>query len=288
MDVIEIIAAHLAGRHINAADLKPVDGWRFGWEQNPLNVPCNFEIVIEPFFFVRHGVNDGVVESKSRLLCDGLKNDEIALRKWRAHWTISKHQHTQILISILERRSHDRRAAKSAVAQLRQLQRFGELVDANRLPGLPDAPDQSFAGTDRVQPQEALQRSGSGGRLLQDVRRNVDQRRAALGDKSRPKFATRAISHIKCPTVRVQNARGALNNEPVQFLRSNGFSEGFAQTMQEIENQRFLDLDLLVRTFQSANPPCLEAGGDNPSGNRRDKQSEEKSRPHRARASLLR
>ena len=139
-----------------------------------------------------------------------------------------------------------------------------------------------------MQPEKALQRSRSGGRLLQDVRRNIDQRRAAFGDESRSEFATRAVSHIKRPTVRVQNARGPLNNEPVQFLRSNGLPERFAETVQEIENERFLDLDLLVRTFQLANPPCLEAGGNNPSGNRRDKQSEEKSRPHRARASLLR
>src|SRR5258708_30161886 len=84
--------------------------------------------------------------------------------------------------------------------------------------------------------------------------------------------------------MRVQNPRSALDNEPVQFLRSNGFPEGFAEAMQEIENERFLDLDLLVRTLQRANPPCLEVRSNYPSANRREKQSEEKSRPHRERS----
>jgi hypothetical protein len=73
----------------------------------------------------------------------------------------------------------------------------------------------------------------------------------------------------------------------MKFLRPNGLPEGFAETVQKIENERFLDLDLLVRTLQHSNPPRPEIGGKNPSANRRDKQSEEKSRPHRARASLL-
>jgi hypothetical protein len=33
---------------------------------------------------------------------------------------------------------------------------------------------------------------------------------------------------------------------------------------------------------------CLEIAGNNPAGSRRDEQSEEKSRPHHAEASLLR
>src|SRR5881398_3802721 len=47
LNVIEIIAAHLAGGHIKAADLKSIDGRRFRWKQDPLNIPRDFQIVVE-------------------------------------------------------------------------------------------------------------------------------------------------------------------------------------------------------------------------------------------------
>src|ERR1041384_4351993 len=119
------------------------------------------------------------------------------------------------------------------------------------------------------------------------MRWNINQRRTTFGDKSRRKFRASATSHIKRSAVRVQNARSALDNKPVQFLGPDGLPKGFAEAMQKIENQRFLDLDLLVRTLQDSNPPRLEIGAKNPSANRRNKESEEKSRPHRAMASLL-
>ena len=79
LNVIEIIAAHLAGWHINAADLKPINRRRFRWKQDTLNVPRDLEIVIESRLLVIHGKDDGVVKRKSRLLSDRFKNDEIAL-----------------------------------------------------------------------------------------------------------------------------------------------------------------------------------------------------------------
>jgi hypothetical protein len=73
----------------------------------------------------------------------------------------------------------------------------------------------------------------------------------------------------------------------VQLLRPNGLSKGFAETVQKIENKCFLDLNFFMRAFQLSNPPYLKPSGNNPSGDRREKQSEKKSRPHHARASLL-
>src|SRR6266542_1700781 len=58
--------------------------------------------------------------------------------------------------------------------------------------------------------------------------------------------------------------------------------------MQKIENKRFLNLNFLMRALQPSNPSYLKPGCNNPSGDRRDKQSQKKSRPHHARASLLR
>jgi hypothetical protein len=56
----------------------------------------------------------------------------------------------------------------------------------------------------------------------------------------------------------------------MKLLRPNGLSKCFAQTVEKIENECFLDLDLLVRTLECANPSRLKVAGNNPSGNRRD------------------
>ena len=47
--------------------------------------------------------------------------------------------------------------------------------------------------------------------------------------------------------MRIENARSAFDNKPMKFLGSNRLSEGFAETVEEIENQRLLYLDLLMR-----------------------------------------
>src|SRR5437773_11757038 len=88
MNIIEIIATYLARRHIDAADLKSVNGRRFCWKQNSLNVPRNLEVMIESLFFICHRVDDSVVEGKGGLLRNRFENDEIALRKRCTHWAI--------------------------------------------------------------------------------------------------------------------------------------------------------------------------------------------------------
>ena len=134
MDVIEIIAAHLAGWHIDAANLKSVDGWRFGRKQNTLNITRDLKIVVQPLLFVRHRIDDGVIERKGRLLGDRFKNHKVALRKRRAHRAIREGEDTQVLFSVGERCGHDRRSAKSTLAQIRQLRRLGEFAQTNWLP----------------------------------------------------------------------------------------------------------------------------------------------------------
>src|SRR5207245_1593866 len=77
MDVIKIIAAYLPGWHVDAADLKSINGRRLGWEQDTLNVARDFEVMIEPLLFIRHRINDRVVERKGGLFGDGFKDNEI-------------------------------------------------------------------------------------------------------------------------------------------------------------------------------------------------------------------
>ena len=78
-DIIEIIAADLACRNVDPADFEAVDDGRFAGKEDALNVARDFEIVIEPFLFVRFRINDGVVKREGGLLGDRFENDEIAL-----------------------------------------------------------------------------------------------------------------------------------------------------------------------------------------------------------------
>jgi len=48
--------------------------------------------------------------------------------------------------------------------------------------------------------------------------------------------------------------------------------------MQKIEDKRFLHLNFFMRALQPSNPPYLKPSGNDPSGDRRDKQSEKKNR----------
>src|SRR4029453_17838552 len=139
-----------------------------------------------------------------------------------------------------------------------------------------------------MQPQITLKGDGRSGCLLQNILRNIHQRWATLGNKGWRKFAARTIGPIKRATGGVANARCPFDDEPMQFLRSNGSAEGFAKPVQKIKNQSFFDLNFLMRAFQPSNSTRLVVSRKNPSGHRRQKQSEEKSRPHDGRASLLR
>src|SRR5262245_20878700 len=283
MDVIEIIAAYLASWHIQTADFEPIDGRGLRWKQDTLNVTRDFEVVIQPFLFVRHRINDRVVERKGGLLGNGFENDKISLRKRHTLWTIGQRQNTEILLAISERRGHHRYAAKGASSQFGQLRRFREFVETNRLTCLPDATNQSFVRTNRMEPQEALKGDGIGSGLLQNILRKIYQRRTAFRDECGRELATCPIGHVERAAVGVKNAHGPFHNESMQFLGSNGSPERFAQPVEEIEDERLLDLNFLMRTLQSANSPSLEICGDTPAGQRRDEQSKEKSRPHCAR-----
>ncbi len=131
-----------------------------------------------------------------------------------------------------------------------------------------------------MEPQKSLKGDRIGSRLLQNILRNIHQRRTALRDECGHELATCPIGYVERAAVCVQNAHGPLHNESMQFLGSNCSPERFAQPVEEIEDERLLDLNLLMRALQSANSPRLEIGSDTPPSEGRDKQSKEKSRPH--------
>ena len=74
----------------------------------------------------------------------------------------------------------------------------------------------------------------------------------------------------------------------MQIVRANRLAERLAQPVQEIEDERFLDLDFFLRTFEQPDAPAKQDRGINPAGNGYEQQPAENNRPHRREATLLR
>ena len=139
-----------------------------------------------------------------------------------------------------------------------------------------------------MQPQITFQRDGRGCSLLQNVRRNVDKRWTTLGDERRRQFRARAIGHVKRAAVRVENARRAFDDQAMQIIGPDRFPKRFAEAVQKIEDERFLDLDLFFRTLQHADAARCRAPCKTQPASGRNEQPEKKNRPHVGPASLLR
>src|SRR5438132_1165388 len=84
-DVIKIIAANLARRHVHATNLKSVYDRGFGRKKNPLDVARDRQVVIESLLFVRLRINNRIVKRECRLLGDRFEDDKIVLRERGTH-----------------------------------------------------------------------------------------------------------------------------------------------------------------------------------------------------------
>ena len=145
-----------------------------------------------------------------------------------------------------------------------------EIGEVEGLAAFPNTAEQAFAGIDRVRTEITVQRDRRRGRLLQDAVGHFDQRRAALGKKCRLQARPGAIGDVKRPTVRIEDADRAFDDQAMQIMRPDDIAKGFAEAVEEIENEIFLDLDFLVRAFEAADAP--RAAADKSTASRRAKR----------------
>ncbi len=103
-----------------------------------------------------------------------------------------------------------------------------------------------------MEPQITFQGRGSGRGFLKHVRRHLDEGRTTFRDIGGRQLSSRAFHHVERASVRVENPRRPFHDQAVQIRRADRFGERLAQSMQEIEDQRLLDLDLFVRKFELA------------------------------------
>ena len=84
----------------------------------------------------------------------------------------------------------------------------------------------------------------------------------------------------------IENAGRSFDDQPVQIVRLDRFTEGFPQPVQEIEDEGFFDLDLFLRPLESMNFASLPKGGESPTQNRKGQGREEKAWPHDGRSQV--
>ena len=104
----------------------------------------------------------------------------------------------------------------------------------------------------------------------------------------RRQFPASAFHHVKRATMRIENPGRAFHNQAVQIRRADRFGKRLSQAVEKIEDQRFLDLNLFLRTFELANPVALPPPGENPARERRNQQPKKNDWPHAPRAGLVR
>ena len=85
-----------------------------------------------------------------------------------------------------------------------------------------------------------------------------------------------AIGQIKRAAVRIENADRTFDDQAMQIMRPDDIAKGFAEAVEEIENEIFLDLDFLVRALEAADAPALPLISEQPADERGDEQPEEK------------
>src|SRR5205823_11532346 len=158
-DVIKVIAADLPGRNVDPGNFESGNGRRFFRKQNPLNIARDFQVVIEPLFFIRLGVNDGVVEGEGGLLRDRFEDNKITRREWRTHRTVANREHAHVLFAIKQRRGHQRSGPERCFAQARQFRYVSYIRERNGLRRLPDGATRFARGCTRRTGIGALARS---------------------------------------------------------------------------------------------------------------------------------
>ena len=103
-------------------------GSRMRWMSRAIS-----QVVIEALLLVRLRIDDRVVKREGRLLGDRFEDDEIALRERRARRPVAEREHAHVLLSVKQRRDHDRGGAERSAAQRRQLGRVREIAQEDRL-----------------------------------------------------------------------------------------------------------------------------------------------------------
>jgi hypothetical protein len=172
------------------------------------------------------------------------------------------------------------------LAQFRKLRRIGQVGKMDRFAFFPDPTDETFVGIDQMRTEISLERQRCDGGLLQNAIGHIDKRRATLGKKSRHQFGAGAIDQVKRAAVGVENADATLDNQTVEIVRANDIVEGLAESVQEIEDEIFFDLNFFVRALEHPDAPALPLIGNEPAEKRGNKQPEEK-KTHEAEAGLL-
>src|SRR5690348_3506996 len=86
--------------------------------------------------------------------------------------------------------------------------------------------------------------------LLQNPFRDINERRTTARKKCRHQPHPAAIDEIERAAVRIEDADRAFDDQPMQVMGPNDIAKGFAEPVEKIENEIFLDLNGFVGTLE--------------------------------------
>ena len=105
-----------------------------------------------------------------------------------------------------------------------------------------------------------------------DLLGHIDQRRTTARNIRRREFGSGPIGHVKRPALRVEDADGAFDNEPMQIPGPNCFAKSFTEPVKKIEDERLFDHYLLFRTLELLDATPLPPRRDQPTCQSGDEQ----------------
>ena len=108
------------------------------------------------------------------------------------------------------------------------------------------------------------------------MRRDIDQRRATLGNKRGREFNSASVGEVKRAALGIEHPGRALDDQSMQIRRPDGFAKGFTEAVEKIEDEGLFDLHLFVGPFQAPNAATLPEKSKNPNREAGDKQPEQK------------
>ena len=160
--------------------------------------------------------------------------------------------------------------AERGVAQLRQLRRVGQIGEADTARRFSRRGRADLPGLDRVRAEITLQRDRRRPRPAAELRSGTSiSGGQPLEIKAGIKLVPGAIREVKRAAMRIENADRAFDDQAMQIVRPDDVAKGFAEAVEEIEDEVFLDLDFLLRALELANPPALPLIGEKPADERR-------------------
>ena len=276
-EVVEVVAADVVRRDVEAADFVAGDVGRACGEEDALDIAGRLDVAVEALFLAGFEVDGLAEQGEGGLAGDGFEHGEVFGPERGRHRAVDHGEHAEDFVAVGEAGDEGGGGALAVAGEAGQ---SGVVeVEEVRSALLPDSGQGPLAGTDGLKAQEALHGNGVRGGLGLDVLGNADEGCAGAADVGWSEKLARTVHEVECTAVRVEDAGGTFDDEAVQFATSARSSESFAEAVEEIEDPLLFGLEFAPLASQPPQGAALEADSPRQVGGDQD-EDDEQSRDH--------